>query len=568
MTKIHDLTGALRAIPKKTYTIAAMAMAASFVMVIAEYAFALLLQVYICLLHFIPKDQIAVFLQPLVTHKAMLFTILFVSIVLQGICTFVQTYTNIAFAETFIFETRKQLLYNLFRPNSRWHYDLGTTSNIMAEIIPKGANFITSFTRFLVLLVQVIGLGILCLVSLPKEFIISILVFGALAPFVYFLNKNSRQYGSRILDRSQKLNEQLMKSVKNLIFVKILGMEQKERDTTVRLANDYYQNFIKTNWFYSLAHSVPNTFGIVTAILLFYFFNASGRSNASLLTMFYLLYRFIQALSSTVAITNGLSMFYPNFRSAMEIMKREQIEERGQKKDFIIGDTEKNRSFNLPKNINLDIKDLSFSYRVGQLDKKVFGGISFNLSYGQILVIKGHSGSGKSTLLMNLIGILSPTSGVIRWGDINLEDIGLNSFKRNIGYMGPEPYIISGTVYDNLYYGLHEKPTEEELITACKLAQAYDFIISSGSGFNTVLTERGEGLSMGQKQRLGLARALLRKPMILVLDEITANLDHDTETTVVDNIAKLKSKMVVLVATHSKAFDHVGDIFVNLGAIE
>lgn len=565
MTKTDNLIGILKAIPKKTYTIATMAIASSFVIVIAEYAFALLLQVYICLLGFIPKEQIAVFLQPLVMHKIALFAILLTSIILQGACIFVQTYINIAFSETFIFETRKRLLFNLFRPDSRWHYDLGTTSNIMAEIIPKGANFITSFTRFLVLLIQTIGLGVLCLFSLPKEFMISILVFALLAPFIYFLNKYSRKYGSRILERSQKLNEQLMKSVKNLIFVKILGMEQKERDKTIGLAGDYYHNFLKSNKFYSLAHSVPNTFGIISAVLLFYFFNASGRSNAALLTMFYLLYRFVQVLSSTVAITNGLSMYYPNFKSTMEIMKQEQT-----KKGEAEKNTEAGGSYGLilPEQISLDVNDLSFTYKAGQLDKKVFSGINFKLPFGLILVVKGHSGSGKSTLLMNLIGILSPTSGLVRWGGINLQGMRLDAFKRNIGYMGPEPYIINGTAVDNLSYGLHEKPDMTEITEACKIAEVYEFLKNMPDGFNTKLSEHGEGLSMGQKQRLGLARALLRKPKILVLDEITANLDHDTEAAVIDNIAKLRSKITLLVATHSRAFDRVGDVFVKLGKVE
>ena len=95
--------------------------------------------------------------------------------------------------------------------------------------------------------------------------------------------------------------------------------------------------------------------------------------------------------------------------------------------------------------------------------------------------------------------------------------------------MGPEPFIISGTVRDNLCYGLHEQPSTNEVWNACKDAEADGFLKQLDKGLNAPLSELGEGLSMGQKQRLGMASALLRKPQILILDEVTANLDKKTE---------------------------------------
>jgi ABC-type bacteriocin/lantibiotic exporter with double-glycine peptidase domain len=110
-------------------------------------------------------------------------------------------------------------------------------------------------------------------------------------------------------------------------------------------------------------------------------------------------------------------------------------------------------------------------------------------------------------------------------------------------------------------------PTVEELKSACSSAEMDSFLNHSENGLNTMLTEQGEGLSMGQKQRLGLARALLRKPQILVLDEITANLDKKTEATIIDNIEKLKGTMTILVATHSNAFDSIADHTIHFDAL-
>ena len=160
---------------------------------------------------------------------------------------------------------------------------------------------------------------------------------------------------------------------------------------------------------------------------------------------------------------------------------------------------------------------------------------------------------------MNLIGVNQPTRGDIFWGGENLRDIERGVFRKYIGFLGPEPYILSATIKENLLYGLSDLPTQEELEKACKLSHSLDFINSLPSRFDSLLTEQGEGLSMGQKQRLGLARALLRKPKILILDEITANLDNETEKKIVGNIESLKKEMTVLVATHSSAFDKIAD---------
>ena len=182
-----------------------------------------------------------------------------------------------------------------------------------------------------------------------------------------------------------------------------------------------------------------------------------------------------------------------------------------------------------------------------------------------IISVDGPSGSGKTTLLMTLIGVLAHSSGKIQRGGMNLEKLDSESFRANIGYMGPEPFIIAGMVRDNLVYGLQEKPSMESLWAACREAEAESFLKSMKNGLDTPLSELGEGLSMGQKQRLGLARALLRRPEILILDEVTANLDRKTEEAIIQNIEKLKTKMTILVSTHSTAFDSIADQILELG---
>ena len=516
-------------------------------------------QVFTVLLGFAEQDQIYPLLQPLSENVVLFFSLFMVAVILQGIGQFIQSYINIAFAETFNYEIRKVFLDILFQPNASWNHDLGTTSNIIAEVIPKSASYVTGVARFITLLVQVIILGVFCLISLPKEFLISIAIFCTMAPLILYLNRKSRSYGVSILSESGALNTQLMRSVKNFLFLKILGIEQQEKEQTVQRAKTYYEHFMNSAIYYSMANTVPITFVTLIVVFLFYYFSMQGATTPSLLTLFYLLYRFAGTLSQTVAITNGLSMNRPNFDAILNVLQ-------DAKKEKVSFDTTSESSTSVRiDNYSLKTEELSFSYIMKSPDNFVFRNLNIELQEHQLLVIKGASGSGKTTLLMNLIGVLKNSSGNILWGGINIKNIDIESFRSKIGYMGPEPFIIAGTVRENLSYGLKEHPDTESIWKACNIADAEVFLKTMKKGLNTPLTESGEGLSMGQKQRLGLARALLRRPEILILDEVTANLDRKTEEAIIQNIEKLKTKMTILVSTHSTAFDSIADQILELG---
>ena len=241
---------------------------------------------------------------------------------------------------------------------------------------------------------------------------------------------------------------------------------------------------------------------------------------------------------------------------------------KGNKKENQFNKLAKSHKQNANKTINnnfsLSVHKLCFSYYGSSENEYLFKDISFSMKDNKTLVIKGASGSGKSTLLMLLIGVLRSNKGLINWGGFNIDEINSDVFRENIGYVGPEPYIIKGTVIENLCYGLDTLPKQHEIINACELANVNIFLNNLPKEYDTILTEQGEGLSMGQKQRLGLARALLRKPKLLVLDEITANLDSDTEKLIVSNLQSIKNDISLIVATHSNAFDTISDLIIDL----
>lgn len=542
----------LKNLPKRTIRLGIFSMLASGLLVLSDYGMAQMLQLYTVLLGFIDKSQAPKAFIFLLDSDKTLLIILIGVILFRGGCQFLLNFLNVAFAESFIYDTRNKYLQIVYLGDK--NVNLGSAATVLGDIIPKAANYVTQVVRYIVLLVQVLGIGLICLYSLPKEFLTTILIFSLILPIMMILNRRSRLFAKVILNESEKLNHHLMTSIKNLLFLKILSNEKKELDQSKKHTQKYYQTFMKNNVLSSFSNSVPNTFGLSIVFLLFYFFHSKGSSSAELLGFFYLLNRFIQSAAQLVSATNGISVNETYFADLIKILTAPELEQ----KNLLPGNYSL-KQFSPEEGLQLQVSKISVKYD----QKIIFEDISLNLNEKELLLIKGESGSGKSTFLMTLIGLLSPSKGEVAWNNVKLQDLSIESIKKHIGYLGAEPYIVSGTIKENLLYGVATEPNNNKIFECLKLAKAKEFVDNSPNGLDSLISEQGAGLSMGQKQRIGLARALLRSPTILILDEITANLDKETETHVVQNIKSLKENMTIIIATHSNAFDNIADKVIN-----
>jgi ABC-type multidrug transport system fused ATPase/permease subunit len=168
---------------------------------------------------------------------------------------------------------------------------------------------------------------------------------------------------------------------------------------------------------------------------------------------------------------------------------------------------------------------------------------------GKVTAIVGESGSGKSTLIDLLIGFYEPDEGVILADKKPLRGFDIYSFRRHIGYVPQDTILFNDTVKNNLLWS-NEKATEKEIIEACKLANAHEFIMNLSDGYDTVVGERGVRLSGGERQRIALARALLRKPELLILDEATSALDSRSELLIKSAIENIAHKTTLVVIAH------------------
>jgi ATP-binding cassette subfamily C protein len=197
---------------------------------------------------------------------------------------------------------------------------------------------------------------------------------------------------------------------------------------------------------------------------------------------------------------------------------------------------------------------VSFAY-----DKApVLDDVSLTIGAKQITVLKGLSGSGKTTLVDILIGLHRPQTGRVLLGTTPLGDVDVGALRRRIGYVTQDLSLLHATIRENICLG-DESLGEEDVATAVRLAGLEDFIASLPDGLETSAGEMGGRLSGGQRQRIALARALVTKPDILILDEVTSALDPATEAEIVANIRSLARTFTIIVITHRDAWVEVAD---------
>jgi ATP-binding cassette subfamily B protein AbcA/BmrA len=196
---------------------------------------------------------------------------------------------------------------------------------------------------------------------------------------------------------------------------------------------------------------------------------------------------------------------------------------------------------------SISVENLNYSYNNGE---QILKDISFNVEAGKVTAIVGPSGSGKTTLFSLFERFYKPQQGSISIGGKSINDFTLLSWRSQIGYVSQESPIVSGTIRDNICYGMYRDITDEEINQVAKMAYADQFISELPNGFDTEVGERGMKLSGGQRQRIAIARAFLRNPKILMLDEATSSLDSKSENVVQQALNDLMKGRTTIVIAH------------------
>ena len=367
-------------------------------------------------------------------------------------------------------------------------------------------------------------------------------------PLLILPTKSVGQTRWQLLNESQAKNDEMNQlinetlSVSGSLLVKLFTRERKEYRRFVQVNEEVTQLALKEQrsgkWFRVVM-------GMFTQIgpLLIYF--AGGlliiRNLDNSLT--------VGTITATVALINrlyrpvqSLLNLHVDFTRSMALFTR--IFDYFDKENPI-----KTKTAGLRPNMKkaqIDFEHVAFSY---QEDKPLLTDIHFTVPGGQMFAIVGPSGSGKSTVVNLIPRLYDVQSGKVSVAGADVRDIDLRYLRSAIGVVTQDSYLFNGTILDNLLYA-NEKASMDEVIAACKTANIYDFIQNQPEGFDTVVGNRGLKLSGGEKQRLSIARVILKNPKILILDEATSALDSISESSIQDALEYMMEGRTSIVIAH------------------
>ncbi|MBR1780673.1 MAG: ABC transporter ATP-binding protein [Oscillospiraceae bacterium] len=216
---------------------------------------------------------------------------------------------------------------------------------------------------------------------------------------------------------------------------------------------------------------------------------------------------------------------------------------------------------------DITAEQVTFSY---DGTRNALSGASFTIPAGQITAIVGENGCGKSTLIKLLERFYREQEGSLRLGGRALEEVNLQDWRESVGYLFQGNQIIQGTIRENIAYGVHRSFTEEELIDAAKQARAYDFILGKENGFDTQISRFDNKCSGGEMQRIAIARILLKRPRILIMDEATSGIDVVSEAEVMEALMNLMAGRTVIMVSHDMNMIRRADnvVVLNGGRVE
>jgi ABC-type multidrug transport system fused ATPase/permease subunit len=458
-------------------------------------------------------------------------------------------YSFIRYQRTLIFrysinhahEVEMSTLVTIF--NERMN-QAGVVLNQVSVLINSGIAFILFFVfgMYLAPTELLIGLGFLLVLMMP---------------FGYF-NRLSLSYGKSILTSWDEIFSSFVIGLKNHFLLKVYNLVDLESERAGKMLTQIEQVYRKHLFFSALRYAYPQFAGIVTICLMTFvglqFLHTPG---VKLLALFYIFVRLAQSASelhtSWGEVQFNKAGFYELFHWFIKATAHEQQSKQKIYPDKlgVIGE----------KEIVIDIQNIDFSYTE---DKKIFHKFSLQLKPSVLTLIKGQSGSGKSTLVSLILGLIHPTNGRILINGLPLQSV-RESYLPLVGYVAAEPFLIPDTIRRNLLYG-HPNPnsvSDDEIWEALKIAQIDQRVSLLSKTLDEKLNEFAQ-LSTGEKQRLSIARALLRKPKLLILDEATANLDIETELKFVDVLEVLKTNLTVIVISHKDQFEMICDQIVQL----
>ena len=435
----------------------------------------------------------------------------------------------------------------------------GETLNILQKVRLDSEKFMQNFINvFFFAIVGIIFVMIYAITTYPIKIACSIIGFYFIASFILgfvinILSKKIKLVQAKITGQTNVLAGATTESLRNIELIKSLGLTDQE---IVRL-NDATQKILvleltKVKQIRSIAFAQGTLVNFLRQSILFsllYLIFQDYIHVGQLMTLqFYSFFVFnpLQEMGNVIMSYREAQASLTNFEKLMHT----PIE---QKPTVAI---------HLDTIQNLSFQDVDFQHRTAKT--KAVENISFDIKKGDTIAFVGPSGSGKTTLVKLLVGLYKPLDGKILYNHIDSENIDIDELRRQIGFVTQDTQLFAGTIRENLLF-VNPEATDEQIIEVMNKAACQNLLSRSENGIYSVIGEGGMKISGGEKQRLSIARALLRNPTLIVFDEATSALDSITENEITETIKQVISKkehITVMIAHRLSTIMHADKIFV------
>ena len=471
----------------------------------------------------------------------------FATLAASQIVGVLESYINAWISQRIIYDMKNQMYHHLqYMPHSffttekqgdiitRMNTDISGVSSVisgtLSSVVSNVATVVTTLVALFTMSWQlaIVGVIIIPLLILPTQ---------RVGKNQWKIRTDSQQKNDEM---NQLINESL--SVSGSMLVKLFTREEKEYDKFVKVNSELTALNLKEQRSGSWFRVVMGMFTQVGPLLIYF---AGGYliiskmdegltvgTITAMVALINRLYRPIQELLHLqVDFTRSLALFTRIF-DYFDMKSSIVSPENGAKPDITRQD--------------IVYEHVSFAYSP---EVQILKDVNFTVPGGQMYAIVGPSGSGKSTVVNLIPRLYDVGSGAVKIGSTDVRDFDLSFLRSNVGVVTQETYLFNGTIKENLLYA-KEDATDEEIIAACKNANIHDFIVSQPDGYNTMVGNRGLKLSGGEKQRLSIARVILKDPKILILDEATSALDSISETAIQDALELLMKGRTSIVIAH------------------
>ena len=437
-----------------------------------------------------------------------------------------------------IFKHLQELPFSYYdeRPHGKIQVRVVNYVNNLSDLLSNGIiNTITDLCNLIFILIFMFAMS-------PKLTLICLCGLPVLVIYVVFLKRRQSHAWQVQSNKQSNLNAYIAESINGIRVTQAFVREEKNMDIFNDLSMSYRNAWLKAVYYnfamgpmVDLISTVTTSFIYVVGVSCIINGGQSGVTVGVLIA-------FTAYISRFWAPINTIASFYNSLLTAISYLERifETIDEPVEVKDA------PDATDMPPIKGDVSFENVKFSYEDGV---PILKDVSFDVKQGQTIAIVGPTGAGKTTIVNLLSRFYNVDSGKVLIDGIDISKVKIHSLRTQLGVMMQDSFIFSGTIMDNIRYG-NKTATDEEVIKAAKTVCAHDFIMEMEDGYNTQVNERGSRLSVGQRQLISFARALLADPAILILDEATSSIDTETEIVLQEGLNNLLKGRTSFIIAH------------------